>query len=225
MSLFRCVYSLGVDCRTEKCVRELELKRFSSLFGNINTRNINNVIFHIQNNFDILLDSRYHVYINSNQNTINNNFEDLLKEYGPRTMHSKFDKLNNFHSATFAHHDLSIPSTKEHFNRAKNRFNLINSRNIPTLFVSIACRHLNNSLEDCLKLGELMRDLNKNAFTLILNLVEAFSTEEIIPCFKNKNCAVYTDVNDGNVNKCKTYFKSLIQQYDIGNLLNKDDII
>ncbi len=122
---------LGVDCRTEIALNRLNLKRFSYVFGNINSKNLSNVNFHVQDNFKLLLNNKHHVCINADTNL----FMAERSKYRPRIFYINYDNVDDFRDTTFAHHDLSLQATQQHFKRAVDTFNKINNKNIPTLYV------------------------------------------------------------------------------------------
>jgi hypothetical protein len=64
--------------------------------------------------------------------------DDENKKYGFRTLNKFFDNVNDFHTATIAHHDLSNIEHREHFLRGLDRLNYIRNNNIPILSVNIA---------------------------------------------------------------------------------------
>jgi hypothetical protein len=83
------------------------------------------------------------------------------KTYGYRTLNKIFDDINNYHSATFAHHDLSIDSVKEHFTRGIERLTHIKNNNIPILFINISgITEFKNNIYN----GQLTESIKNNGF-------------------------------------------------------------
>lgn len=134
----KVVYSIGVRCYTEIILKRIGIIKFSSLFGNMNIRNYKNLIQCFDSNFNILFDELNLIYTKDVVNMCEEN-----KKHGFRTLHKLFDDINDYHSATIAHHDLNSIEHKQHFLRAINRLNYIRSQNIPILFVNISMEYDN----------------------------------------------------------------------------------
>jgi hypothetical protein len=127
------VYPIGEKCYTELICKRLNLIKFSSIFGSMFIKNYNNVIQCFNTNFKILFDEENLLYSKDNPN-----WDHLNKAYGCRTLHKIFDDINDYDTATIAHHDLTISEHKEHFERGIRRLNYIKECNIPILFIHIS---------------------------------------------------------------------------------------
>jgi hypothetical protein len=145
MTEYKVIYSLGIRCFTEEYLKKLGLKNFSSIFGSLNMKTIDNIIKCIESDFDLLLNPKYLISVNKipslkslcekygNSRTLNTVF-DNLQLYNSET----FDHQKLYHSATFAHYDFEMPGVKEHFERGVERFNKIKNHKLPTLFLNIS---------------------------------------------------------------------------------------
>jgi len=143
----KVIYSIGVRCYTEMILKRLNLIKFSSIFGSLNIRNYTNLIKCFDTDFKILLDEKYLLY--------SKNIVAMAKEnekYGFRTIHKLFNDVENYHSATIAHHNLSVDNIKQHFLRGIERLTYIKENKIPILFVNISMEfdntHYNPQLID-----------------------------------------------------------------------------
>ena len=127
------LYSIGIRCYTEMILKRLGLVRFSSVFGSMNTRSYDNIIQCLDTHCKILFDEENLIYTKNIPS-----MDELNTIHGFRTLHKIFDDVNNYHSATIAHHDLSNEEHKKHFTRALQRLEYIKEKNIPILFVHIS---------------------------------------------------------------------------------------
>ena len=141
----KVVYSIGVRCYTEVILKRLGLIKFSSIFGSMNIRNYKNLIKCFDSNFKILFDESNLIY---SKDIISMSEENKI--HGCRTLHKLFDNINEYHSSTIAHHDLSCKEHKQHFLRAINRLNYIKNQNIPILFVNISMEYNNTNYDPAL---------------------------------------------------------------------------
>ena len=167
----KVVYSLGVRCYTEIILKRLGLIKFSSLFGSINIRNYENLIKCFDSDFKILFDESNLIY----SKDIISMYEDN-KIHGFRTLHKLFDNINEYHTATIAHHDLSCIEHKQHFLRAINRLNYIKNQNIPILFINISMEYDNAHYD-----STLIDSIIKNGFNnmKILSIYKTNTISEI----------------------------------------------
>lgn len=156
------VYSIGIRCYTEIILKKLNLIKFSSIFGSLNIKNHNNIIKCFDTNFEILFDTNNLVYSKDVSN-----FDQCNKKYGYRTLNKMFDNINDYHSATFAHHDLSVDSVKQHFTRGIERLVHIKNNNIPILFINISgITEFKNNIYN-LQLTESIKNSGFNNFKII----------------------------------------------------------
>ena len=214
------VYSIGIRCITEMILKQLDLVKFSSIFGSMNIKNYNNIIKCFDTNFDILFDKNNLIYTKDNKQ-----FESCNKEYGIRTLHKIFDDVNDYHSSTIAHHDLSDINTIKHFERGINRLHYIKDNNIPILFVNISYPDIfiNNTYSESLinslkifgfknmRIITILCDIN--AEKTILNYID-----DIYIIYTIKSYG-YQDINDSiEINKL------LLKHFKFNNLISKDFI-
>lgn len=218
---FNCIYSLGTDCRNETAISQLNLKRFSYIFGNMNSKTISNVNFSIKDNFRTLFNPSYHIPINKETNL----FPEFYEKYGARTMHTLFDDIKNFHDATFAHHDMSDAVKQEHFKHAVRYFNILCKAKVPTLYVCKSSRTLNASLTDCLILADTLRELNPNSYCLILNLHDKNAISKVNEkYYANSKCSVFSETIDSVENNI-IRIKQLISNYNFDSLITKEELL
>ena len=163
------VYSIGVRCYTEIILKRLNLVKFSSIFGNLNIRNYENVIKCIDTNFDILLNP-INLLFTKNIPTM----EVENKRYGYRTLHKLFDNIYDYHSSTIAHHDLSNQLHIKHFERGIQRFNHIKENDIPILFVNISIEYEFNNAGN---VSNLIESLKKYGFKNI-KIISIYKTSK-----------------------------------------------
>jgi hypothetical protein len=177
---YQVVYSIGVRCYTETILKRLGLVKFSSLFGSINIRNYKNLINCFDTNFKILLDESNLIY--SKDITFMNEENKL---YGFRTLNKFFDNIDDYHSATFAHYDLSKSEHKQHFLRGLHRLNYIRDKNIPILFVNISKEYDNS---DNYNFFSKEYDNSQYDPCLIDSIIKyGFSNFKILSIYKTKN--------------------------------------
>ena len=128
----KVVYSIGIRCYTELILKRLKLIKLSSIFGSMNIKNSDNFISCIKN-MNMLFDKSNLIFTKNIKS-----MEELNKKHGLRTLHRKFDNINDYHSSTIAHHDLSQQSVQNHFKRGVIRLHNIKTHNIPILFIQIS---------------------------------------------------------------------------------------
>jgi hypothetical protein len=162
------VYSIGVRCYTEQILKRLNLINFSSIFGSMNIRNYNNLIKCFDTNFNILFDKQNLVYSKNNPNMENDNIT-----HGFRTLNKIFDNINDFHSATIAHHDLLDEDVQQHFLKGIERLHYIKNNNIPILFVNISME-FDNTIYNRLLIDSII----KNGFNN-MKIISIYKTDDI----------------------------------------------
>lgn len=211
------VYSIGVRCYTEIILKRIGLINFSSLFGSMNIRNYQNLIKCFDTNFKILFDESNLIYSKDISAMESDN-----TKYGFRTLNKVFDNINDFHSATIAHHDLSNIIHKQHFLRAINRINYIRNNNIPILFVNISMEYNNTQYDNCLidsiiKSGfNNMKILSIYKTTTISELELVHISEYMIIYKIPSHC--YNNIEDDKIIKNIIY-----KHFNCNNLLNIND--
>ena len=125
-------------------------------------KNYDNLIKCFNSKFEILFNENNLIYTKDIQK-----MNVLNKQYGYRTLHTIFDDIDDYHSSTIAHHDLSIDNHKEHFIRGIQRLTYIKDNNIPILFVNISkYPDFNNSFE-CKELIKSIKDFGFNNMKLL----------------------------------------------------------
>jgi hypothetical protein len=106
-----------------------------------------------------------------------------------RTLNKIFDDTSDYHSSTFAHHDLSSDEDFNHFARGVDRLNYIKKHNIPILFMNILQEQYN--IPDVI---DLVKSITNNGFTnmkvLIIRIDEYTDTPVIN--YSGENCICYT---------------------------------
>ena len=217
---FNIVYSIGIRCYTELILKRLNLIKFSSIFGSINIKNTNNFIQCIQN-IDLLFDESQHVYTKDIQCMNRYN-----KKHGFRTIHRKFDDINDYHSSTIAHHDLSDIKNKNHFKRGIERLNVIKKNNIPILFVQISHEtEFNNSIRND-KLTENIINAGFNNMTVLsIYLFTGNLINEEIQFYENHiYCSIKIESSyDSNLVDDKIS-KVLDKLFNLSNLITKEEL-
>jgi hypothetical protein len=135
----------------------MRLSKFSSIFGSMNMKNWDNVITCFDGDFQLLFDEKNLVC------TIKDpKFDYENKKHGCRTLHRVFDDIDDYHSSTIAHHDLSDVKSKQHFQRGLERLRYMKEKNLPILFVDISSStEFDNTVPNKL----LAESIIKNGFT------------------------------------------------------------
>jgi hypothetical protein len=182
----------------------------------MNMRGYTNVIKCFDSNFQILFDTSNHVYTKTIAAMTEEN-----KAHGFRTLHKLFDNIDDYHSATIAHHDLSCSEHKQHFSRAINRLAHIKLQNIPILFVNISMEY-DNTNYDAYLVNSILKSGFKNMKILSIYKSIAISAIELVVesdymiIYKIPSCG-YDDINDDII------IKDIIQKhFNCENLLEKD---
>ena len=156
--------------------------------------------------------------------------------YGFRTLNKNFDKVDDYHSATFAHHDLSKNEHKQHFLRGIHRLNYIRDKHIPILFVNISKEYDNS---DNYEFFSKEYDNSQYDPSLIDSIIKyGFSNFKILSIYKTKNISEVQLVYSSYymiIYKIPTYgyddlrddvmIKEIIRKhYNLGNLLTITDL-
>ncbi len=131
---YKCVLSLGIRCFTEIYLRNLNFKMFSSPFDGLYLSTTNDIINLLEN----------HITDHHLEHTEDlEEFKSCNETWGFRTLHNGLDNIllknnnnteNRYHLATFAHHNLKKTDVRNHFNKAFQRFDIIQKNRIRTLF-------------------------------------------------------------------------------------------
>ena len=223
---YRVVYSLGIRCNTDYILKTLKLKQFSSIFGNLYIKSFANIIHTITTGFTELFDQKNLVHT-WNMEEMHHN----TRKFGHRTLHRLFDDIDDFHSATFPHHDLSRQDMVDHFTRGLRRLNSIKKHEIPILFVNIShCTEFNN-LENTDTIVQALLDTNHTSFHVVFIYVVNSDVDEIIPiesdAYKSVykvNCTnhAYRFCNNQMVTAVDTILKSKFQLDDLMTMQEVD---
>lgn len=208
MRKFNCVYSIGFRCGTEMILKEMGLVKFSSIFGSCCVGNIDKLISCLDTRFDVLFNPANLIYVKDVPE-----FKKLNDEHGSnRTLNKVLDDVNDWHCATIAHHDMSIETVKNHFERSVTRFYKLINHSIPTLFVYTGpsiflwkCREL---------IERLKQEKTINFHILFCNFVEKSDT---VKRYEDNYMTLY-DVDHENK------LHEILQDYDLSNLVTIDDI-
>jgi hypothetical protein len=206
MHKYNCVYSIGARCGTEMILKEMDLTRFSSVFGSCEISNIDNIIKCLDSRFDLLFNPAHLLFTKDIPQ-----FAPLNEKYGNRTLNKNFDNITEWHGATIAHYDLSEESKKDHCERATGRFYKLMKNNIPTLFVFTGP---NVELNKCRELSERFQRETENFHILFCNFVEGTSPVEQ---FSDPFFTIY-DVHH------ERELHTILKIYDLTDLIRIDEI-
>jgi len=203
------VYSIGSRCDTEKILKRLDLIKFSSIFGSMYIRYYNKLIKCFDSNFNILFDESNLIYSKdiATMSAENNH-------YGLRTLNKLLDDVNDFHSATIAHHDLSNTEHKNHFLRGINRLNYIRNQNIPILFVYISSWEYDNPEDNSYLVNSIIKSGFNNMKILSIYITNEVFEPQIV--YTSEHMIVYkiNNMNDDII-------KGIIQKhFNCENLLD-----
>lgn len=206
MNKFKCVYSIGARCGTEMILKEMNITRFSSVFGSCEISNVDNIIKCLDSRFDLLFNPE-HLLFTKNMNQ----FKSLNDEHGNRTLNKKFDNTNEWHCATIAHHDLSEESVKDHFERAIQRFYKLVNNEIPTLFIFTGP---NIERQKCRELAERFEKETRNFHILFCNFVK---DSPIIKRFTDPFYTIYDVDHERDLH-------TILKNYDLTDLISIEEI-
>lgn len=213
----KVVYSIGVRCYTEIILTRLGLIKFSSLFGSMNIRNYTNLIKCFDSNFKILFDESNLIY---SKDIIAMHKENEI--HGFRTLHKLFDDVNDFHSSTIAHHDLSCSKHMQHFLRGINRLNYIRDQNIPILFVNISMEYDNTHNDPCL-IDSIVKSGFNNMKILSIYKTNTVSERQLVHI--SEFMIIYKIPTHGydNINDDIIIKDIILTHFNCDNLLNIND--
>jgi hypothetical protein len=214
------IYSIGIRCHTESILKRLNLVKFSSIFGSMNIKKSDNFIKCISN-LNILFEKKNLVYT-KNIKTM----DKLNEKHGARTLHTIFDNLDDYHSSTIAHHDLSNIAHINHFKRGLKRLEKIKKNKIPILFVQISHEtEFNNSLKNDKLIKSIINSGFENMFLLSIYMFTSNKYKENIEVFDNcLVCCIKIDGEYGS-NKHDDHILRILKTYfDFSNLITKNEI-
>jgi hypothetical protein len=103
---YQMICSLGSRCLNIDILKKYDYRDAACIFDYINTCHVERLIHILEDNFKQLLNK--------------NNF--VVAKKGTRTLNRFYDDVNDFHSATLTHYNLTNPETYEHFLVRKKRF-------------------------------------------------------------------------------------------------------
>lgn len=202
-----CVYSIGYRCGTEMILKRLGLTRFSSVFGSCCIGTIEKVIECLETKFDVLFNSKNLIYSKDIDE-----FQELNREHGNRTLHILYDDLKDWHSATIAHHDMSDEKVKDHFERAVTRFYKLLWNRVPTLFIYTGPAV---NFEKCVKLVNIMsKENNPNFHILFCFFVE---NSPITKIYNDEHMSIYNFIHEDRLDQ-------ILADYDLSSLITIDEI-
>jgi hypothetical protein len=206
---FNCVYSIGKRCGTEMILKELKLVRFSSVVGSCCTASIRKFLFFLDSKFDILFNKKYLIYTKDVPK-----FKELNEEFGNRTLNVMLDDINDWHSATIAHHDMSEPAVIAHFERAVTRFYKLINNNVRTLFVYTGILIM---FDECEQLVNKFKDHNNYTNFHIIFCEIQEDIPKIQKMHSNEHMSIYLARHERDL-------KEILQQYDLTDLITLNEI-
>lgn len=215
------VYSAGVRCYTESILRRLGLVRFSSIFGSMNVKNWDTLIKCFDTDFHALFDEENLVSTRDDPK-----FRCENDKWSCRPLNKVLDDLNDYHSSTMAHHDMSNENTKLHFQRGLKRLEYIKENNIPILFVDISMEWDNRNPDK-----RLAESIINNGFTN-MNIISIWKdvtgrvteptllhTDEHHIIYEIPSQGYYAPADDSIINDV------LLRHFKFDNLIKVDDIL
>jgi hypothetical protein len=215
------VYSVGVRCYTESILRRLGLVKFSSIFGSMNVKNWDSLMMCFDTNFHVLFNEENLVYTKHDPK-----FENHNNSWGPRTLNKLLDDVNDYHSSTIAHHDLSDENIKLHFQRGLKRLEYIKENNIPILFVDISME-FDNRVPD----KRLVESIIKNGFSKfnIISIWKDGSGRVTEPTLLHSDDyhIIYEIPSQGYYAPADDYIieSAIHRHYKLDNLIKVDDVL
>ena len=149
-----------------------------------------------------------------------------MKNDGARTLHTVFDNVNDYHSSTIAHHDLSDIEHVNHFKRGLKRLDTIKKNKIPILFVQISHEiEFNNSLKNDKLIKSIINSGFENMFLLSIFVFRSNRYKENIEVFDNCIvCCIKIDGAYGSKNYDDHILRILKTYFDFSNLITKNEI-
>ena len=216
---FNVIMSLGTRCYTELFLKHYNLIRFSSFFGSLNIKCIDNLLYTLKNDFTDIM-------------TKTNLIKTYNYKFGERTLYKRFDNLNNFHSATFAHHIMDKEEHYKHFQRCIGRFHIIRDKRLRILFVFFIHQDEDRNHFGILgnkKTLELVNYLKSEGynFHMLYIYLENINKEAYTKIFQNLDYSLYiihnVDKHCTKNSRALKCFKKIIDEFkiDTNNLLKK----
>lgn len=170
-------------------------------------------------NFTSLFDKECLVYTNNIPSMAS-----LNNLHGKRTLHRLFDNINDYHSATIAHHDMSNEEHIEHFKRGLLRLDYIKHNHIPILFVNIShSSEFNNSFPN----PKLIQSIRQNGFSNMKLLSIYLDNTAIGTTMKYMDDyhIIYITHSDGyNSISDDTRIRDIIMRHFVPKLISKEGI-
>jgi len=225
MKIFpKIIYGIGIRCFTETILKRLNLKKFSSIFGAMDIKNSDNFIKCIKN-MDILFDKSNLVFTKNIKS-----MEECNKKHGCRTLHRIFDDVNDYHTGTIAHHDLSNIDHENHFKRGVARLNKIKKHNLPTLFIQISHESEYNNSKQNNNLFDSFKEAGFNNYFLIQIYMYRNTSSNLLSqegIIINENYMIYhvkIDCKYGD-DGCDKYIDAILKKhFDFTDLISKDEL-
>jgi disulfide oxidoreductase YuzD len=115
--IFDTIYSLGSRCQNALILKKYGYRDFSGIFDYLNTQTVDRIIHILEDDFKELLDP-------------NNNKMSTLGKGRVRTLNKFYDDMNDFHSATLCHHDITEPEQYSTIIRRRDRFKKLKHFNV-----------------------------------------------------------------------------------------------
>ena len=206
---FNCVYSIGYSCGSEMVLKRLNLVRFSSVIGSCCTASIRKLLFFLDTKFDILFNKKYLIYTKDIPK-----YKELNEEFGNRTLNVMLDDINDWHSATIAHHDISEPSVVAHFERAVTRFYKLINNNIRTLFIHTG---IYIQLHDCEQLVDKFKEQNYTNFHIVFFIIDQDMSPIAQLLHSSEHMTLYIAKHENSLDQ-------VLQQYDLTDLITLNEI-
>jgi hypothetical protein len=155
--------------------------------------------------------------------------ENLNKKHGNRTLHRLFDDVNNYHTSTIAHHDLSTIEHQSHFDRGIKRLTSIRDNNVPILFVNIShFTEFDNTIDINNNNNRLYNSIINYGFSDNIRIISIYLMEYLSNiddiCYTYNNHIVYKLKSHGynSVSDDTQILEILLKHYNMSNLYNID---
>lgn len=196
---FKCVVSVGSRCFTEIFLKELGLKKFSTMFDGMYNSSISDIINVMENG----LKPNDLVYTSELNDKL---LEPLVEIHGHRTMHKKInynkdDLTYSYHKAFLPHHDLSLPNVKTHFERCCTRMEIIKNKKIKTLFCLFIFPNYDKDLkityDDILILSNYLGE-HYNCHLLVCNFSARTMNREKWRVLNEDEALTFININSGS---------------------------
>lgn len=187
----------------------------------MNVKNWDALITCFDTNFHVLFDEENLICTNHDVK-----FENETGRWGPRTLNKILDDVDDYHSSTIPHHDLSDENIKHHFQRGLKRLEYIKENNIPILFVDISME-FDNRVPD----KRLAESIIKNGFSK-MNIISIWKdgtgrvteptllyADDYHIIYEIPSQGYYAPADDSIINDV------LNRHYKFDNLIKVDDIL